>query len=343
MTLSLSKKYAEYENVFSVENADILFSHKVTDHIIDLNEREPLYDSLYNLFNTELEVLRTYLNDALVKGWIQCSVSSAETSVLFVSKKNRELCLYVDYWDLNQIMIKNRHLLPLISETLNWLSEAKIFFKLNLKDTYHHIQIKEGNKWKTAFHICYSHFKYMIMSFRLVNTSVTFQDYINWALTEIVNIFCVVYLNNILIYSETLTEHEKHVKQVLKRLQSFQLYTNLKKCEFSTTKIEFLEFIIFTEDVVMNLQRIEVIKDWSESKTFQKVQVFLDFANFYQCFIHCYSQIAAPLMNLIKGSKNDKNSESFNFSLSMREAFIKLQDTFTCASILVYYDSALHI
>ena len=66
--LSLSKKYAEYENVFSVENADILLSHKVTDHTIDLNERESLYDSLYNLFNTELEVLRTYLNDVLVKG-----------------------------------------------------------------------------------------------------------------------------------------------------------------------------------------------------------------------------------------------------------------------------------
>ena len=126
--LSLLKKYAEYENVFSVENADILLSHKVTDHTIDLNERESLYDSLYNLFNTELEVLRTYLNDVLVKGWIQCSVSSAETSVLFVLKKNEELHLCVNYWDLNQITIKNRHSLSLISETLNWLSEAKIFF-----------------------------------------------------------------------------------------------------------------------------------------------------------------------------------------------------------------------
>ena len=157
------------------------------------------------------------------------------------------------------------------------------------------------------------------------------------------NIFCVVYLNNILIYFKTLTEYEKHVKQVLKRLWSFQLYVNLKKCEFSTTKIEFLEFIIFTEDVVMNLWRVEVIKDWSESKTFWEVQVFLDFANFYQCFIHCYSQIAASLMNLIKESKNDKKSESFNFSLSIREVFIKLWDTFTCASILIHYDSALHI
>ena len=144
--LSLSKKYTEYENVFSVENADILFSHKITDHTIDLNERASLYNSLYNLFNTELEILRTYLNDVLVKGWIQCSVSSAETSVLFVLKKNEELHLCVDYQSMNQITIKNRHFLPLISKTLNWLSEAKIFFKLNLKDTYHHIQIKEGNE-----------------------------------------------------------------------------------------------------------------------------------------------------------------------------------------------------
>ena len=93
----------------------------------------------------------------------------------------------------------------------------------------------------------------------------------------------------------------------------------------------------------MNLQRVKVIKDWSESKTFWEVQVFLDFANFYQRFIYCYSQIAAPLTDLIKESKNDKKSESFDFSLSMREVFIKLQDTFTCASILIHYDSALHI
>ena len=137
--LSLLKKYAEYENVFSVENADILLSHKVTDHTIDLNKRESLYDSLYNLFNTELEILRIYLNDVLVKNWIQCSVNLTETSVLFVLKKNRKLCLCVDYWDLNQIMIKNRYLLSFISEILNWLSEAKIFFKLNLKETYHYI------------------------------------------------------------------------------------------------------------------------------------------------------------------------------------------------------------
>ena len=94
-----------------------------------------------------------------MKGWIQCFVSSAEALFLFILKKNRELCLCVNYWGLNQITIKNRHPLSLISETLNWLSEAKIFFKLNLKDTYHHIQIKEDDEWKTAFHICYSHFE----------------------------------------------------------------------------------------------------------------------------------------------------------------------------------------
>ena len=147
-----------------------------------------------------------------MKSWIQCSVSSAETSVLFVLKKNRELHLCVNYWDLNQITIKNRHSLSLISETLNWLSEAKIFFKLNLKDTYYHIQIKEGDEWKTAFHTFYSHFKYIIMLFKLVNALITFQSYINWVLTEIINIFCIVYLNNILIYFKTLTEYEIHVK-----------------------------------------------------------------------------------------------------------------------------------
>ena len=105
----------------------------------------------------------------------------------------------------------------------------------------------------------YSHFEYMIMSFELVNAPAMFQAYINWALAGLVDIFCVIYLDNILIYSETLEQHHKHVKEVLERLQKFQLYASLKKCEFSTQKVKFLEFIISITGVAMNSCRVETI------------------------------------------------------------------------------------
>ena len=241
------------------------------------------------------------------------------------------------------MIIKNRHLLSLISETLNRLSEVKYFIKLNLKDAYHWIHIKKDNKWKTAFYTHYSHFKYIIILFKLVNASATFQTYINWVLVRLIDIFCVIYLNNILIYSEILNQHHKHVKKVLERLWKFQLYINLKKCEFSTQKVKFLRFIISITDVVINLHRIEIIQDWSTSKIFCKVQVFLNFVNFYRCFIKHYSCIAESLTDLIKSSKNDKKFKSFSFLTDMQKMFILLYKIFINALILVHFDSVLKI
>ncbi len=110
-----------------------------------------------------------------------------------------------------------------------------MFIKLNLKNAYHCIKIKKDNEWKTAFYIYYSHFKYIIISFKLINVLTTFQVYINQTLTELVNVFYIVYLNNILIYFSFLEEHQSHVKQILKWLQQFKLYANLKKCTFYIT------------------------------------------------------------------------------------------------------------
>jgi hypothetical protein len=139
-------------------------------------------------------------------------------SVLFTSKKDDSLQLCVNYCELNCITVKNRHSLSLISETLNWLSGAKIFIKLDLKDVYHCICICKDNEWKTAFHTHYDHFEYLIMSFELANAPATFQAYINWALAEHMNFICVVYLNDILIYSQSKEKHKHHVCEILEQL-----------------------------------------------------------------------------------------------------------------------------
>ena len=241
------------------------------------------------------------------------------------------------------MIIKNRHLLSLISETLNRLSEVKYFIKLNLKDVYHWICIKKDDEWKTAFCTHYSHFKYIIILFKLVNASATFQTYINWVLVRLIDIFCVIYLNNILIYSEILNQHYKHVKKVLERLWKFQLYMSLKKCEFSMQKVKFLRFIISITDIVMNLCRVKIIWDWSTSKIFCEVQVFLDFANFYKHFIKHYLCIAESLTDLIKDSKNDKKFKSFSFSADIQKMFILLCKVFITVSILIHFNSVLKI
>jgi len=142
----ISFVYAEYENVFFKVEVKHLSAHEKHDHVIDTNDENSLYKSLYNLLNKELQVLWNYLNDVLVKNWIQHSVNSVEASVLFISKKDDDLWLCVDYCELNKIIVKNHHFLFLISEILNQLSDIKIFIKLDLKNVYYYICIKMNNK-----------------------------------------------------------------------------------------------------------------------------------------------------------------------------------------------------
>jgi len=257
----------EYEDVFSAESANKLSLHEDHNHAIEITA-ESSYELLYNLSNTELATLRQYLDDVLAKEWIKHFVSSTDAFILFIFKKNDNLHLYVNYQDLNKITIKNHYSLSLISETLDRFNQVKQFTKLNLKNVYHHLRIQHEDEWKTTFYTHYDHFEYMIMSFDLINASVIFQTYINKILTKLLNDFYIIYLNDILIFFIKKTDHIDHMKQILKRLRKFKLYASLKKYAFFIIKVNFLKFIIFTESVLMNLSRIDIIKTWLRSKMY---------------------------------------------------------------------------
>lgn len=337
--LEVPRELLEYTDVFSNERAGVLPALKQGDHAIEIEDgKEPPYRPLYNLSQTELAELRRYLEDSLQKGWIRHSTSSAGAPILFVPKKDGGLRLCVDYRGLNAVTVKNRHPLPLITETLDRLCGAKVFTKLDLKDAYHRIRIKQGDEWKTAFRTRYGHFEYLVMPFGLANAPATFQAYINRALAGLVDVTCVVYLDDILIYSADLAEHWEHVKQVLERLRQFALYASLKKCQFFTQKVEFLGFIVSTDGVAMDPERVATIREWPRPKSYREVQVFLGFANFYRRFIYGYSSIAAPLTGLLKGSKEGKKSGPLEWTDSAEQAFTRLRDTFSAAPFLRHFD-----
>ena len=155
----------------------------------------------------------------LARGQIRPSCSPASALILFVPKKGGKLRLCVDYRALNQITKKNQAPLLLIREILDQLSKAKVYTKLDLKDTYYQVHIKPGHEQKTAFCYRYSHFEYCVMPFGLVNVLVTFQTFINEVLGDLVDTICIVYLDDILIYLENKEEYTQHVHCVLERLQ----------------------------------------------------------------------------------------------------------------------------
>ena len=335
----------KYRDFFDMTKAVHPPYRQGTDHAIELRPgTEPPFMRTYNLSPAELKALDKYINEALASGWIRESKSSAGAPILFVPKKNGELRLCVDYRGLNAITIKNRYPLPLISELLDRLNGSTVFSKIDLKAAYHRIRIREGDEWKTAFRTRYGHYEYLVVPFGLTNAPATFQAFINQALRGLIDDFCVVYLDDILVFSRTEEEHQAHLELVIERLRQVELYANPKKCEFFKTELEYLGFIIDKDGLRMDPARIQTISEWRNHppRTYRDVQVFLGFCNFYRRFIYNFSGIARPLHYLLAGMKNGKKpgliADANGWQKPQQEAFERLIDAFVSAPVLCHYD-----
>jgi RNase H-like domain found in reverse transcriptase/Reverse transcriptase (RNA-dependent DNA polymerase) len=169
----------------------------------------------------------------------------------------------------------------------------------------------------------------------LTNGLATYQRYINDVLFDYLDDFCTAYLDNIIIYSEDPLEHELHVRKVLKRLRKAGLQVDIKKSEFRVTRTKFLGFIISTNGIEVDPEKVAVVKNWKEPTTVKGIQSFLGFCNFYRRFITNYGRIAKPLNELTrKGS-------AYLWSASCQSAFDQLKLAMLTAPILRYYQPDL--
>ena len=214
------------------------------------------------------------------RGWIRQSKFPTGAPILFVKKKDRILRLCVDYRGLNKVTVKNRHPLPLITESLERFSQAKYFTKLDVREAYHRIRIAEGDEWKTAFRTRYGHFGYTVMPFGLTNAPAQFQAYINNALAGLIDVSCIVYLDDILVYSSTEAEHIDHVKEVLQRLRESKLFIKLSKCEWHVQRTEYLGYIISLEGVSIDPSRINAIQEWPIPQNVRDIRVCIGCINY---------------------------------------------------------------
>ena len=316
--------YHTYLDVFSKERADTLPPHRPFDHTIPIEEgKTPPFGPIYSLSETELKALKDYLEENLKKGFIQPSESPAAAPILFVKKKDGSLRLCVDYRGLNKITIKNRYPLPLIAELLDRLRQAKYYTKIDLRGAYNLLRIAKGEEWKTAFRTRYGLFEYLVMPFGLTNAPATFQHLMNHHFTDMMDKFVICYLDDILIYSNSLEEHKTHVAKVLQRLREAGLYAKAEKCEFHTKEVEFLGFVVDPDGIKMDKHKVQTVLNWPTPKTLHDVRAFLGFANFYRRFIKNYSSIAHPLTQLTRKGLifdwKDKEEKSFQ---DLKHAFL---------------------
>ena len=163
-------------------------------------------------------MLRIYLDNNLTKGFIWESSSPANVLILFIKQKDGSLRLCIDYKVFNCLTIKNRYPLPLFNKALDCLVSAQVYIKLDIRSAYNLIWIKEGDKWKTVFQTRYKHFEYWVIPCRLANAPATFQGHINTILRDYLDVFCLIYLDNIFIYLEDLAQHTEYIRRIFKRL-----------------------------------------------------------------------------------------------------------------------------
>lgn len=330
---AVPKIYHQYADVFSKQNADKLPPHRPYDHHIPLKDgTTPPFGPIYSLSEVELKTLKEYLDENLEKGFIRPSESPAAAPILFVKKKDGTLRLCVDYRRINNITIKNRYPLPLIPELLDRLKSATIFSKIDLRGAYNLLRIAEGDEWKTAFRTRYGLFEYLVMPFGLTNAPASFQHLMNNNFRDMLDKFIVIYLDDILVFSQTESEHIQHVKEVLERLRKTGLFAKGEKCEFHCTSVEFLGFIVYPGGVKMDPRKVQDITAWPTPKNLHELRSFLGFANFYRRFIKDYSAVVHPLTSLTK------NDTPYIWGTAQEMAFDKLKAAFTSATLLRHFE-----
>ena len=261
-TQEIHEEYREFATLFSEVEANRLPPHRPGDHRIQLRKgTAPSFGPLYSLSKQQLEVLRKWLDEKLAKGFIRPSLSPAGSPILFVKKNDGSLRLCIDYHDLNKKTIKNLYPFPLIQETLMQLSKAKYFTKLDISGAYNLMRMAEGEEWKTTFRTGYGLFESLVMPFGLINGPATLQAYLNETLSEYLDRFCSAFLDDTIVYSETLEEHIIHVRQVLQRLSDAGLHLNPKKCELHQTETRYLGLIVGRRGVRMQPEKVQAIRE----------------------------------------------------------------------------------
>ncbi|QRV97850.1 Retrotransposable element Tf2 protein [Ceratobasidium sp. AG-Ba] len=296
LPFKIPPEYEQFRDVFGEQFFTALPPHRPYDCAIPLEEgKEVPWGPIYPMTPAETAVLKEHIDSELKSGKIRPSNSPAGSPVMFVKKPDGCLRLVVDYRCLNNITIKDRYALPRQDELIEKLQHAKIFTKLDLRSGYNNVCIKEGDKWKTAFRTKYGLFESLVMPFGLTNAPAVFQCFMNNIFRDIPDIYVIVYLDDILIFSNNREEHVDHVKEVLTHLQKHNLFCNPEKCHFAVTTVTYIGLVITPDGISMEKEKVKAMMEWPTPLTVRQVQSFLGFANFYCRFIEDFSRIARPL------------------------------------------------
>jgi len=211
------------------------------------------------------------------------------------------------------------------------LRGSKFFSKIDLRSEYHQIRVRDKDVPKTAFRCHYGHFKFLVMPFGLTNALATFQSCMNHIFRGKMRKFVLVFIDDILIYSQTWEEHLQHIEVVLCILEEQHFYVKFSKCEFGLTEMLYLGHINAVDGVRVHEDKIKAIRDWPEPKNVTKLRWFVGICTYYRKFVKGFSQLVAPLTDLTKKG-------AFSWTDTVQRAFDKLKEVMSSCLVLVLPD-----
>lgn len=336
-----SKILKEYPDVFPASLPPGLPPKRSVEHEIELEPgAKPSFQPHRRMSPLDLDELRVHLKELVELGHIRPSSSPYGSPVLFAKKAGevkRRLC--IDYRDLNSKTIKNRYPIPKIEELIDRLQGARYITKLDLASGYHQIRMRTTDIEKTCFTTRYGNFEFLVMPFGLTNAPSTFMMMINNVLHPYTDEFVLAYLDDLLIYSKTLQEHQKHVRLVLDKLRSEKLYCKISKCMLVQQEVPFVGYIIGKSGIRVDPKKVEAVKNWKQPTTLTETRAFLGFVGFYRKFINNHSKVVSPITDLVKTVNNPY--PKFTWTEKATEAFLKIKEMLCNAPVLAIADPKL--
>jgi hypothetical protein len=271
------------------------------DHPIETT-RPMRRQRLNRLLPAKRAELNRKLKDAVEVGLIRPSYSEFGSPILFVRKAYGSLRMCIDYRGLNEVTRKDAYPLQRVDGTLDELKDANFYTRLDLASGLWQVRVRDKDIHKTAFHTPDGLMEWVAMPFGLCNAPATFQRMMNDTLRDFLHKFVTVYLDDVCIYSRTLEEHLEHLRLVLHRFKEEGLKLRLKKCFFGPQGMEYLGYTVSAGKISVSTKKVEAVADWQVPKTQKEVLSFVKFFNFYARFIHHFSDLAAPLTDLLRKS-----------------------------------------
>lgn len=291
----------KWSDIFSKGPSD-LGKADIVKHEIKLTDETPFKDPYRRIPPGLYDEVRVHLKEMLEAGAIRESQSPFSSNVVLVRKKDGSLRFCIDFCKLNSRTVKDAYTLSRIGDTIDTLIGARFFSKLDLRSGYWQVEMKEEDKHKTAFSVGnLGFYECNRMAFGLTNAPATFQRLMERTIGELNLRECLIFLDDILIFSENFEDHLERLEAVFSRLKQHGLKLKPSKCEFFKTNVKYLGHVVSNSGVETDPDKIDALASWPEPKNVKELRSFLGFTGYYRRFIKDYAKIAKPLNDLLVG------------------------------------------